>query len=212
MKLGTKSVLFGAHTFWLHPWFVALAWWKLYGFPWDPRLWVAFFVHDLGYWGKPNMDGPEGEMHPRWGARLMTRLFDGKPSYDRQRVGGEWFDGWICAYDPATEEDWLLGPWGRFTFYHSRYLAKANRTRFSRLCVADKLAIALTPAWLYLPLVHLTGEVREYMGKARERHSDMSIDLRSARTWYAGVQDYCRRWAHEHRDGRVDTWTRSRAQ
>jgi len=64
MKVGTKSVLFGAHCFFLHPWFVAAAWWKLYGFPFDLRLWVAFFCHDLGYLGKPNMDGPEGETHP----------------------------------------------------------------------------------------------------------------------------------------------------
>lgn len=71
MKVGTKSILFGAHAFWLHPWFVALAWWKLYGFPWDPRLWVAFFVHDLGYVGSPNMDGYQGERHPYFGARIM---------------------------------------------------------------------------------------------------------------------------------------------
>ena len=76
MRVGTKSVLFGAHAFWLHPWLVALAWTRLYGFPWDPRLWVAFFVHDLGYWGKPNMDGRPGESHPFWAARLMGRLFD----------------------------------------------------------------------------------------------------------------------------------------
>ena len=70
MRVGTKSVLFGAHCFFLHPWFVAAAWWRLYGFPWDPRLWVAFFVHDIGYLGKPNMDGPEGESHPELGARI----------------------------------------------------------------------------------------------------------------------------------------------
>lgn len=61
MKIGTRSVLYGAHCFLLHPWFVAAAWWQLYGIPWDPRLWVAFFVHDIGYVGKPNMDGVEGE-------------------------------------------------------------------------------------------------------------------------------------------------------
>jgi hypothetical protein len=33
MKIGTKNVLAGAHSFFLHTWFVALAWWKLYGFP-----------------------------------------------------------------------------------------------------------------------------------------------------------------------------------
>ncbi|MFP3947126.1 MAG: hypothetical protein ACLFWG_00215 [Longimicrobiales bacterium] len=79
MRVGTRSVLFGVHAFWMHPFFVARAWWKLYGFPWDPRLWVAFFVHDLGYWGKPNMDGPEGERHPELGATLVARWFDPQP-------------------------------------------------------------------------------------------------------------------------------------
>ncbi len=41
MRIGTKSVVFGAHQFWIHPFFVFIAWWRLYGFPWDPRLWVA---------------------------------------------------------------------------------------------------------------------------------------------------------------------------
>ncbi len=63
MRVGTKSVLFGAHCFFIHPFFVARGWWALYGCPWDPRLWVAFFVHDLGYVGSHDMDGPEGESH-----------------------------------------------------------------------------------------------------------------------------------------------------
>lgn len=71
MKIGTKSVLFGAHQFILHPLFIAYAWWRLYGFPWDPRLWLCFALHDLGYWGKPNMDGPEGEKHTEWAADIM---------------------------------------------------------------------------------------------------------------------------------------------
>lgn len=75
MTIGTRSLLFGVHQAFIHPWFVALAWWKLYGFPCDPRLWVAFFVHDLGYFGKPNMDGPEGEHHVELGARIMGLLF-----------------------------------------------------------------------------------------------------------------------------------------
>lgn len=75
LPVGSKSLFFGAHQFIIHPAFVFLAWWKLYGFPYDPRLWIAFFVHDLGYWGKPNMDGPEGESHVIFGARLMGNLF-----------------------------------------------------------------------------------------------------------------------------------------
>jgi hypothetical protein len=72
MKVGTKSILFGAHCFLIHPIFVFIAWCQLYGFPYDPRIWIAFFVHDLGYWGKPNMDGPEGEKHVELGAKIMS--------------------------------------------------------------------------------------------------------------------------------------------
>jgi hypothetical protein len=85
MKLGTKSLLFGAHRILLHPIFVAAAWSKLYGPPLDPRLWIAFFVHDLGYFGKPNLDGQEGKTHPELGAKIMRRLF-----------GSKWHD--LCLY------------------------------------------------------------------------------------------------------------------
>jgi len=85
MTIGTKSLLYGAHQFVLHPLFVALGWWKLYGAPLDPRLWITFFVHDLGYLGKPNMDGPEGESHPELGAWIMEKLF-----------GKQWGD--FCRY------------------------------------------------------------------------------------------------------------------
>ncbi|MCX4302376.1 hypothetical protein [uncultured Allobaculum sp.] len=71
MKIGTKSLLFGAHQFILHPVLVAFAWYRLYGFPFDPRLWIAFIVHDWGYWGKGDMDGSEGETHVLLGARIM---------------------------------------------------------------------------------------------------------------------------------------------
>lgn len=85
MKVGTRSVLFGVHQFILHPLFVARGWWILYGFPFDPRLWLAFFLHDLGYVGNPNMDGPEGTQHPEWAAKWMGRMF-----------GQEWGD--FCRY------------------------------------------------------------------------------------------------------------------
>jgi hypothetical protein len=78
MKRGTLSVLVGAHQFLIHPVFVAIAWTRLYGFPTDPRLWIAFVVHDLGYWDKAAMDDAEGERHPELGARIMGRLFGSK--------------------------------------------------------------------------------------------------------------------------------------
>ena len=33
MNIGTKSVLYGAHCAIIHPWFLAVAWWKLYRLP-----------------------------------------------------------------------------------------------------------------------------------------------------------------------------------
>ena len=175
MKIGTRSVLYGAHQFAIHPWFVALAWWKLYGFPWDPRLWVAFFVHDLGYLGKPNMDGPEGERHVELGAWIMGAF------------GQEW---------------------ARLSLYHSRYYAKKEGMPFSRLCVADKLAIALTPAWLYLPMVTATGEVHEYLKNAQRFESDhWKPTGYDKRVWYAQLRKYMREWVTAHQGGAADTWT-----
>jgi len=82
MRVGTKSVLFGAHCFFIHPFFVAFGWWALGQFPWDPRLWAAFFLHDLGYLFSPNMDGPEGEEHVHLGAKIMGLGIPGQGERD----------------------------------------------------------------------------------------------------------------------------------
>lgn len=74
LPVGTRSLLWGVHQFLWHPLTVYLAWCELYGRPtW--RQVICIIVHDWGYWGKPNMDGPEGEEHPRLGARIATWLF-----------------------------------------------------------------------------------------------------------------------------------------
>jgi len=184
MNIGTRSVLFGVHQFLLHPLLVAVAWWRLYGFPWDARLWAAFVVHDLGYVGKPNMDGPEGERHVDLGAAVMGRLF------------GE--------------------EWGDFCRYHSRHRARRDGARFSRLAVADKYVIACEPWWFYLPRAALSGELREYVMRARRRcaasenvspEERMEILSGSSVRWYCGVQRYMGRWVSSHRAGEADTWT-----
>lgn len=200
MKIGTRSVLFGVHAFWLHPFILARAWWQLYGFPWDPRLWVAFFVHDLGYWGKPNMDGEEGERHPVWGARVMTRLFDPRDTWDRCMET----DGLVVGKGHPPNRPWLvLGQWGEFTLLHSRFLARHYGRRPSRLCYADKLAIVLTPWWLYLPLARASGELAEYMdpdhhengGKYEGEHHGYRED---PKTWYLTVQAFLEGWLKEN--------------
>lgn len=190
MPIGTKSVLFGAHCFFIHPVLLFVSWWRLYGFPWDPRLWVAFVVHDLGYWGKPNMDGEEGELHPYLGAKVMGFLFDKKKPDNK-------------SY-PLPSEYWY---WHDFTLYHSRFLAKKNGAQFSRLCVADKYVIATEPAWLYLPRVRFTGEIKEYMkDAAKNSNGDIPVQ-ESESAWYAAVQKYVLGWVQEHKDCRPDTWT-----
>lgn len=217
MKIGTRSLLFGAHQFLLHPWFVAAAWCRLFGFPWDPRLWVAFFVHDIGYWEMPNMDGAEGEQHPRVGATIMGALFDYQDLYGHiiPRFQRRWYTapiGDMC--------DFIWGhcpqdsTWYCFVFYHSRFLSKSYGVTPSRLCVADKLAIAYTPAWLYLPLVKLSGELAEYMETADKRHAAGERQVGNGpmagstpAQWYARVQEHSRAWAREHSDGKPDTWT-----
>ncbi len=81
MRVRTKSILFGVHNFVIHTALIALAWRRLYGFPCDPRLWLAFLLHDAGYFGKRSMEGREGETHVELGARIMGSLF-----------GAEWAD------------------------------------------------------------------------------------------------------------------------
>jgi hypothetical protein len=137
--VGTKSVLFGAHCLLVHPVMVGLGWGKLFGFPWDIRLWFAFALHDVGYVGRDNMDGASGEQHVILGARIMG---------------------------------WLFGPaWADECYRHSRYWSQRMGMPVSRLCLADKLAFAITPAWLYLPMARWTGELAEYMERSQERQA-----------------------------------------
>lgn len=169
MKVGTKSLLFGAHQFLLHPLFLALAWVRLYGIPprkdWLPLL-CAFVVHDWGYWGKAAMDDADGQTHPELGGRIMSRLF---------------------------------GPqWGDFTRLHSRHYAELEGREPSPLCAADKLVLLLTPSWIYLPSVRLTGEVEEYLALyARWR----GVETVTIDEWYSGLrahwlQEVCRLAPH----------------
>ena len=182
--MGTRSVLCGAHCFFLHPFFVAAGWTKLYGFPLDPRLWAAFFLHDLGYVGKTNMDGPEGELHPYFGANAMSLLFDRRFWSD----AGEWYNLCLC---------------------HSRYLCKTLGMQPSKLCFADKLATALTPSWLYLPMVTMTGEIEEYLrnGETADASTHWKPTGADKKVLHTQLRNYMRLWVAEHVNGEADTWT-----
>lgn len=218
MKIGTKSTLFGAHCFLIHPIMVFIAWWKLYGFPWDPRLWIAFFVHDLGYWGKPNMDGDEGINHIEFGAKIMGFFDHGIKGWEYQywqyTNKGIWWlnDNWTEEMNSLRKDGWKIinigevytilerpikdTKWSDFSKYHSRVYAGKCGVSFSRLCVADKLAVSIEPKWLYLPRVKWTGEIKEYMEMSGK-------DFNSQDEWEKWIKEYLKDWAYENRDNAV---------
>lgn len=182
MKVGTKSLLYGAHQFVIHPLMVAYAWWRLYGLPLDPRLWLAFIVHDWGYWGKPNMDGEEGEYHIWTGAKIM-QIFD---RFGASRAGDQthkYYVSWFC-----------------FCFYHSRTMCDKYEVLPPRLCIADKLSWALEPWWFYLPRAWLTGELKEYMGRADSKYAKEALPTDTPVAWYKAVKKYLDGWAYDNRN------------
>lgn len=177
MRVGTKSLLFGVHQVFIHPFVVAYAWYKLFGFPTDCRIWFSFIVHDWGYWGSPNMNGKEGDNHVHLGAKIMKKLF-----------GIDWY---------------------YFCLFHSRFYAKSMNAKPSKLCIADKYAIAVEPWWMYLPRAWLSGELKEYLSTAKtdKRYNHMDLKTSTAKKWYLSMQRYMRIWVAEHKNGEVDNET-----
>lgn len=183
LTIGTRSVLFGAHQFIVHPICVAIAWWRLYGFPWHPYLWLCFAVHDLGYIGKRDIDGEDGRSHPELGAKIVRRL-------------------------TRSEK------WATFCLCHSRHYAKQAGHTASRLCVADKLAFAVTPRWLYLLCTAATGELEEYTANGRKAstppctfHEAWCMRSAIPTFWHTGLRSYMIRWVGRHHHDQDDTWT-----
>jgi hypothetical protein len=192
MKTGTKSVLWGVHCWFIHPWFVALGWWKLYGFPFDPRLWVAFFVHDLGYLGKGAMDSPEGETHPKFGAWIMGELF-----------GHEWHN--LCLYHSR--------------FYSKRASVVPSRLCYADKLVPSlepwwlylPRAWASGELWEYLRLAG-GRDGGKYAGEPNSAEVQRLLGLYEStgrwRYWYMAMALFSKEYAYAHKDGAVDTWTK----
>lgn len=148
------------------------------------------------------MDDEKGEQHPYFGARIMGWLFDRKNRYTV--LGCE------CKICKGIQEEDSY--WYNFTLYHSRFLAKRNGANYSKLCVADKLAITLTPKWLYLPIANWSGEIKEYM-KDAAKNSGGAISVQESQVlWKNSVDDYVRKWVEEHKDMKADTWTTANRQ
>lgn len=169
MKRGTLSLLFGVHQFLWHPIVVGRAWRMLYG-RWPDRYeWLAIITHDLGYWGLPNMDGPEGVRHPVrsqslacWAARRMAA-----------------FQMWrnkIIQPIASQYVSYRVVETGLLVRHHSREMVRIDRKELkdgplyfmadeihaSKLCWPDKLSIVFEPEWFYLFRARLTGELEEF--------------------------------------------------
>lgn len=190
MKTGTKSVLFGVHAFWIHPIFVAIGWWKLYGFPTDLRLWVAFFVHDLGYIGKAMMDDDEGERHPELGAKLIGSWF-----------GSEWHD--LCLYHSR--------------FYAKEAGCKPSKLCFADKLVPSiepwwlylPRALASGEIWEYL--ARAAGrDGGKYAGEPNSPEVQKHLKGKRWRDWYRGMAQFSKEYALTHKNGEDDTWTQGK--
>ena len=137
LTLGTRSLLFGNHQFLLHPIFVTWGWKKYHGKWPNWKELICIVIHDWGYWGKPNMDGEEGQDHPWWAAnRALMRL------------------------DPSDGS--MRFKYHNLCLYHSGRLAKQDKRPMSDLGWPDKLGSILQPWWLWVGLGLLSGEIHEY--------------------------------------------------
>ena len=96
----------------------------------------------------------------------------------------------------------LFGPeWGDMCRCHSRSAAAKLGKPVSKLGVADKFCWAITPAWVFLPLVRLTGEWREYVATAKaggKFHGLNRDDSNGLADWYQSVQEYLAGWVKQH--------------
>lgn len=158
MNVGTKSLLFGVHQVFWHPFTVWRAWRHLYGAPtW--RECVCIVIHDWGYWGCPNMDGPEGELHPYVGAALAQDLFGpeyhelvlGHSRYLAKKMGWQpsrlcWADKLSMAYEPT----WFYLIRARLSGEILEYRTKAHDRGFIPL-------MAKHSAWHRKLVQHLKG-------------------------------------------------------
>lgn len=164
MRVGTKSVLWGVHAFWFHPIVVWLAWRRVYG-RW-PNWWqtVGIICHDsFGYWGKPNMDGPEGVTHVYAGAEIAGKIVD---IFSTQR-------GWEVRY---------------LCLYHSSTFAKLAKHAPSALYLPDKISILVEPKNLYLLRARLSGELREYVLRESVKQNISMTETQWYDRYRAGVQ------------------------
>jgi hypothetical protein len=183
MTVGTRSVLFGVHNIFIHALFLGAAWWKLFGPPRDPRLWVAFLVHDIGYIGKSSVEGPIGETHVELGARIMQALFGAswgnfcrRHSRYYARSRGLRISR-LCVADKLAfvlTPPWLYLPMARASGELAEYMERSKERQAGSEYFTPEESVLLTST--------------------------------NPRDWLKGLQSYTYRWVLKNRDADGDPW------
>lgn len=191
MRVGTKSLLFGVHQFLYHPLTVALAWKRVYT-RW-PNWWecVAICCHDLGYWGKRDMDGPDGITHPYDGARYAWRWT-------------EFIAKNVLRYRQEIAQQLGRKAWALCITHSYGYCARVRQSRGGLvpftpgfLAFPDKVCVLYDQRWFYLLRARLSGEIYEFM-----RHAPAAVSGDPA-TWL--------RWYRSKVHSRLTQWDRCRS-
>ena len=174
----------GAHCFLIHGLFVARGWSALWGLPGDPRLWAAFFLHDLGYLGCNAVEGREGENHVELGARIMGLFF-----------GDQWAD-----FTRRHSRYWSK----RHGVSVSR-LCYADKLAFAMMPPWPYLLMARASGELaeYMEM----SQHRQAGAAAFTERERAQLESGDPSCWLKGLQSYTRRWVEEHQAGKADTWT-----
>lgn len=148
-------MLFGVHQVFLHPVLVTRAWRRVHGrWPSGVAEWVAIVVHDWGYWGCADMDGPEGVKHPIKGAETAWKVLR------------------FLRQDRMQQTRAALLVLG-----HSRSFSP---DRLSMLNAPDKVSIIYEWKWFYLLRAKLSGELAEFV----KRSNDQTGLNRTASEWF----------------------------
>lgn len=175
---GTLSVLFGVHQFLWHPYTVARAWRFLYG-RWPKwHQWIGIFCHDLGYWGKPSMDGPLGQTHPVTGANLACWLV--------------YYLG-LVVYRKESEAMLMSESVRELCLWHSTHYAQLEGAEVSELYLPDKACVLFDPVWFYLLRGWISGETNEYFQRENiKRDGRGEKPFASKREWLRWYRTHIR--------------------
>ena len=184
MRLGTRSLLWGAHAFFLHPLQVGWGWWQLWGFPWDVRLWIGFVFHDVGYLQRDQMDGDSSADHVILGAEIVRSICGPVYADECYRHSREWCRrqgqpvSRLCLADKMAfvlAPWWIYLPMTRLTGELGEYMSR-SREDYRRSGYTDEERALI------------------FDGGQRE--------------WLKGLQSYTLRWVEAHRGevvpGRAD--------